>query len=110
VRGRGLLRPDEQQHIVGCNRFANGFGPMLAAIEIVLVTPDGDAVRAKVLQEWLQGEQVTARVAEEDLGHGDSEMPRASYRTVVSLSRRAKEGTQVKRLAAWAMFLPFCNL
>ena len=55
VRGRGLLRPDEQQHVVGCNRFPNGFGPMLAALEIVLVTPDGDAIGAEVLQEWLQG-------------------------------------------------------
>jgi hypothetical protein len=34
----------------------------------------------------------------------------ASCRTVVSLSRRAKEGKQVKRLAVWATLLPFCNL
>jgi hypothetical protein len=31
-------------------------------------------------------------------------------RIVVSLFRKAKEGTQVKRLAAWATLLPFYNL
>jgi hypothetical protein len=51
---------------------------MLAAIEIVLVTPDGDAMCPKVLQEELQVGQVTTRIAEEDLGYGDSAMPRIS--------------------------------
>src|SRR5262245_51891238 len=107
MRGCGLLRPDEQQHIVSCNRFPNGFGPILAAIDIVLVTPDGNAVRHKVLQEWLQGERVAARIAEEDLDHGDSAMPRVSYRTVVSRSRRAKEGTKVKRPAGMGRAIQF---
>src|SRR5262245_28882029 len=54
MRGCGLLRPDEQQHVVGCDCFPNGFRPLLAPIETVLVTPDSDAMRHKVLQEWLQ--------------------------------------------------------
>ena len=98
MRGCGLLRPDEQQRVVGCDCCPNGFRPLLAAVETVLVTPDGDAMRHKVLQEWLQDGQVTARIAEEDLGHDDSEMPRASYRTVISLrpESKKKKGTKVK--------------
>src|SRR4029434_7242709 len=81
---------------------------MLASIETVLVTPDGDAMGHKVLQEWLQDRQVTARIAEEDLGHGDSEVPRVSYKTVVLLFR-AEEGTKVKRTAAWSTLSLLCK-
>jgi hypothetical protein len=69
------LGPYQQDVVVGCYRFPDGFRPLLPAVNALLITPHGDVVSLESALKRLYGAQVMTRIADEHPWHLDSSTP-----------------------------------
>ena len=65
-----VLRPDEQQPVLGRYRIAQFLRPPLTSVQLFLITPVGNTLLGEFFRELIYRLLVLAGVAEEDLLHG----------------------------------------
>jgi hypothetical protein len=71
MRLGSALGPYQQDVVVSCYRFSDGFRPLLPTIDALLIAPYADVVGLESASELLYGTQVMTRIADEHSWHLD---------------------------------------